>query len=388
MHNYNEALKIIQDQKTEPKTEMVRLEKAIGRYLVEEVESTIFLPPYNKAAMDGIAVASQDSSDFFSIIETIGAGDVPSASLKSGNCAKIMTGAMMPKGADKVIRIENIRTEGEKVFVTNPEKKSNVIKKGENLKPGNIVLTPRFIRPSDIAVLASLGINPVKVLKKPKVGIIITGSELIEPGEPVQDYTIYNCNGPQLVAQATDMGCETVYYGIIRDNMETIKKIISRALIECDMVLLSGGVSMGDFDFVPAALRENDVTIHFHNVGIKPGKPTLFGRRGETFVFGLPGNPVAVFVIFEIFVKPLIAKVYGIPYSAKNEDGRLENSIDRKDADRESFRPVRIENGRIIPLEYHGSSHINALSDANGLIQLEKGLKHIEKGSKVNVRIF
>ena len=170
--------------------------------------------------------------------------------------------------------------------------------------------------------------------------------------------------------------------------MENIKKVISRALIECDMILLSGGVSMGDFDFVPAALRENDVTIYFHNVGIKPGKPTLFGRRGETFVFGLPGNPVAVFVIFEIFVKPLIAKVYGIPYSAKNEEGILEDPIDRKDADRESFRPVRIEKGRIIPLEYHGSSHINALSNANGLIQLEKGVEHIEQGSKVTVRIF
>ncbi|MCK5198344.1 MAG: hypothetical protein KAR21_08340, partial [Spirochaetales bacterium] len=198
MHSYNAALKIIQNQKIEPKSEMVILKEAVGRYLVEEVISTIFLPPYNKSAMDGIAVASQDSSDFFSIVETIGAGDVPSLSLTRGNCAKIMTGAMMPKGADKVIRIENIRTEGEKVFVTNPEKKSNVIKKGENLKPGNIVLTPRFIRPSDIAVLASLGINPVKVLKKPKVGIIITGSELIEPGEHAQDYTIYNCNGPQL----------------------------------------------------------------------------------------------------------------------------------------------------------------------------------------------
>lgn len=388
MHSYNEALKIIQTQKTKPQTEIVNLEKAIGRYLVEEIESTIFLPPYNKSAMDGIAVASQDSSDFFSIIEIIGAGDVPGASLKRGDCAKIMTGAMMPKGADKVIRSENIKTEGDKVFVTNPEKRSNVIKKGENLKPGKLVLTPRLIRPSDIAVLASLGINPVKVLKKPKVGIIITGSELIEPGEPVQDYSIYNCNGPQLVAQATEMGCDTVYYGIIRDNMENIKNTISRALFECDIVLLSGGVSMGDFDFVPAALKENDVEIHFHNVGIKPGKPSLFGRKGETFVFGLPGNPVAVFVIFEIFVKPLIAKVYGIPYSSKNEDGILENSIDRKDAGRESFRPVRIENGRIIPLEYHGSSHINALSDANGLIQLEKGLKHIEQGSKVTVRIF
>ncbi|MBA7712519.1 Molybdopterin molybdenumtransferase [subsurface metagenome] len=190
----------------------------------------------------------------------------------------------------------------------------------------------------------------------------------------------------QLCAQTAAVGGRYKNYGIVPDEPKELKAVISEALVECDVVLVSGGVSMGEFDFVPEVLKENGVQIRFHKLAVKPGKPTLFGRKDETFVFGLPGNPVSTFVIFEVFVKTLLYRWMGINYDPVLIKARLSKAIKRRDSERLEFRLVKVAGGEIHPISYHGSSHLNALSQTNGLLRIERGVDFVEEGRELYVR--
>jgi len=177
-----------------------------------------------------------------------------------------------------------------------------------------------------------------------------------------------------------------VYYGIIADRKEALSKAVAQALAECDLLLLSGGVSKGEYDYVPEVLSENGVETIFHRVAVKPGRPTFFGRRNSTFVFGLPGNPVSSFVIFEVMVKALLFRRGGLTYNPVLYEGVLQKTLRRRDTERTEFHPVRLEGGKVFPLRYLGSSHLNALADANGLLTIPAGIKELAEGETVNVR--
>ncbi len=386
MIGVDRALEIIKSQETELKTERVRIENALGRLLVTEIESPIDSPPFAKAAMDGYAVDSSDTSGSFEVIEVVAAGEVPTGVVTRGKCVRIMTGAMMPEGADKVIPVEYTKEEDGIMYPIREETRYNVIGKAENLKKGSKVLSPRVLNPKEIGIIASMGIDSVEVAKKPVVGVIITGSELKDPGERLKPGQIYNSNGVQLCAQIGALACKPRYYGIVEDNRDTLNKMISRASAECDIVLFSGGVSKGDYDFVPGILEESGFDILFHRVAMKPGRPTLFGRRGNLFVFGLPGNPVTSFVIFEVMVKALIFRMAGLKYEPFLIRGRLKRDIRRKKIDRTDFRPVKIDREDIYPVEYHGSSHINVMAESNALLMIREGIRELKEGDYVDVR--
>jgi molybdopterin molybdotransferase len=382
------ALKILEDFEFTPRVEVVPTGEALGRVLAEDVPARVDSPPFSKAAMDGYALRASDGSERFQILEMIAAGDVPKNKIGPGQCSKIMTGAMMPEGADKIVRVEFTRESEGWMRVTEPEPYANIIERGENLRAGDPLLDPKVLRAQDIGVLASQGYASVSVAAVPMVGVITTGSELRSAGQQLEAGEIYNSNGPQLCAQVQAMGARWRNYGVVPDDPKQLAGAIDRALGDCDVLLLSGGVSMGDLDFVPGVLKTLGAQVVFHKLAVKPGKPTLFARKERSFVFGLPGNPVSTFIIFEVFVKLFLYRWMGITVKPRVVSGTLAEAIKRRDAQRLEYRPVRLEGRRIIPLAYHGSSHLSALREAEGLIRIAIGTARIEEGSELDVRLL
>lgn len=386
---FEEALAITLETPISKGTERVDFNDALYRVLAEDVFSDVDMPPFHKAAMDGYACRKEDLDQELKVLEVLAAGDVPSTSVGPGQCSKIMTGAMVPEGADTVIMVEqtaeytpgHIRFTGEK---TAP----NIARKAEDIKSGDKVLDQgTLILPQHTPILASVGCTSPLVSKKVRVGILSTGDELVEPNVIPGPGAIRNSNGFQLIAQVRASHCEPNYMGIIPDNEEDTNRAIGKAIAQNDVVILTGGVSAGDFDFVPKIMRKNGVNIRFQKVAVKPGRPTVFGTTENAAIFGLPGNPVSSFVNFEVFVKPLLFKMMGHQYQPLVLKMPLEIHYKRKKADRMEFIPVHINPaGTVVPARYHGSAHIHAISMANGIMRIPKGTLELKKGDSTDVR--
>ncbi len=295
----------------------------------------------------------------------------------------------MPQGANCVIMVEDVVETGKSSIRYQRDKvKNNICFTGEDIKQGELVLNKgTLVKPQHIAVLATAGcINPT-VYRKVRVAVISTGDELVEPANVPEPSQIRNSNAYQLIAQIQNFGAVPDYIGIAADTEEGTYEKIARALDGNDVVLLSGGVSMGDYDYVPKILNDLGVDVKFKSIAVQPGRPTIFGVKGDQFLFGLPGNPVSSFVQFELLVKPLLYKLTGLLY--KPTVWRLKMGIDyfRKRSTRLSWLPVMInDQGEVIPLEYHGSAHINALTFAHGLISVPIGKTELKKGEPIDVR--
>jgi molybdopterin molybdotransferase len=370
-------------------TERVSFTDSLNRVLAEDISSDIDIPPFNKATVDGFACRKSDLGIELDIIETIAAGNWPEKKISENQCSRIMTGAAVPEGADIVFMVEDsmILPSG-KVRYTGTFSRENISIRGEDIKNGDSVLKPgKLIRPQDIAVMASVGCTKVIVSKMPRVAVISSGDELVEPDDKPGISQIRNTNAYQLMAQIQRAGARGKYLGIARDDEEATYNIVKRAISECDLVLITGGVSMGDFDFVPSVLERAGVRILFSRVNVQPGKPTTFGIHPEALVFGLPGNPVSSFIQFELLVRPLISKMMGNQFTPVTIPLPMKDSFSRKSADRQAWIPVIItKDGLISPIEYHGSAHISALALADGIIALPVGKKTIEKGELIGVR--
>jgi molybdopterin molybdotransferase len=228
----------------------------------------------------------------------------------------------------------------------------------------------------------------VPTARPPRIGIITTGSELIEPGSPLEPGQIYNSNYYSLAAQVHACAAEPLAMGRIADTLEPTADLITRCLSQCDLLIISGGVSAGDFDFVPAAMKQAGVTLFFQKIAVQPGMPTIFGSKGSKIVFGLPGNPVSTFVIFEVFIKPMIMRLMGHHFQPMILPATLGNDFHRSQVARGAFLPLRVHQGRATIIPYHGSAHLNALSQANALLYVPAGLSEISAGSTVDVRLI
>jgi len=372
---------------------------AVGRVLREELHAAIDSPPFDKAAMDGFALRTADLHSGisgaglpdilpeFSITGCLGAGDVPQAEVGPGQCVQIMTGAMMPTGADKVVRVEYTKRVGDQVIITRPEPNINVIYAGENRKAGESLLrVPCRLRPQDIAVLASHGVAEVTVSEPVRVGIISTGSELLSPGEPPAIGKIYDSNAYQVAAYCVELGLPYTNYGTVGDNPVAIRQTYERALEENDMVISSGGVSMGEFDYVPSVLREMGAELLFHTIAYKPGKSTLFARLGNKCVFGLAGNPAASVVLFRVLIEPTLYRMMGIEPQDATLRGTLIEDIHRTGARRKEYRPAVYTAGQIRTIPYGGSSHMDAFAEANCIVELDVGVTELKAGEEIHVR--
>ncbi len=387
MIHLKEAFKILNKIPVFPREEAIPLEEAAGRILAEDVVSPIDMPPFHKSAMDGYAVSSTDDSKCFQVKEVIPAGYVPKKTVGPGQCAKIMTGGMLPEGTDRVIRREVTVEEEGVMRLAGEDIEQNVCFKGEDIKAGDRVLEQGIIlRPQEVAVAASVGKEKLKVYKKPLVGIAATGSEIVKPGLSLKKGQIYDSNTYSLGAQLKQLGVHPEKTIRIADSPGDIKTTIANLLETCDLVLISGGVSMGDYDYVPGILEELGVRLHFKKVAIKPGKPTVFGSKDKILVFGVPGNPVSTFVIFEIFIKPFIYRMMGHEFKPLIIQGKLKRELRREKSTRTAFYPVCFSGGEVEFPSYHGSAHILALTQANGLIQMTAGQEFIPEGALVDVR--
>jgi molybdopterin molybdotransferase len=391
MISFEDALNTVLSQKFRLDNERVDLSGSLGRILAEDVFSDMDMPPFDKSAVDGFAcMLKSGSTDTMTlqIIETIPAGTVPQKAILPGQCSRIMTGAMVPSGAGSVIMVEDSEIVGEQLVKVTPiPTGNNICYRGEDIRKGDLVLQRGIqITPARIAVLASVGAVTPLVAKLPRIAIISTGDELVEPAITPSLAQIRNSNAMQLEAQVRTVPANPAYYGIVTDEGPELRKIIDLALSENDVVLLTGGVSMGDFDFVPGVMQEAGIEILFKSIAIQPGKPTVFGRHNNTFIFGLPGNPVSSFVLFEIMVKPFLRRLMGC--TMEPVEFKLPMGVDftRRKSARKSMIPVIIRDGAVYPVEYHGSAHINAYSVANGIMAMEIGTTIVKMGEQVYVR--
>lgn len=392
MIEYTKAFNTIMKYASQVEIESVDINSALGRILAEDIKSDIDIPPFNRSAVDGYACRMEDLGNELTVVETIVAGSVPTRKIGKNECAKIMTGAIVPNGADCVVMVEQTKEVSEnKIEVLSDKTPTNICYRGEDVKKGSVVLRKGTrILPQHIAILASVGCVKPKVYRRIRVGIIVTGNEVIEPHRKPKASQIRNSNSYQLFSQLVQVGAIPKYYGIARDDKDEIAFLIRKASSECDFLIISGGVSMGEYDLVPDALAENKFRILFNKVSIKPGKPTTFAvSDGGKVCFGLPGNPVTTFVVFEIMVKPFAFKMMGHNFSPPEILLPLAKSFSQRIAERETWHPVKIDiKGEILPLEYHGSGHFLALADADGLICIPRGVVKIRKGTKVPVRLI
>jgi len=300
-----------------------------------------------------------------------------------------MTGAMLPAGADRVVRRECTREANGSMQITAEDRNRNVRKKGEDLQAGELALEKgSALQAAQIALLASLGLAEVPVARPPRIGILTTGSELAEPGTALGPGQIYNSNSYSLAAQVCALGAEPLLLGSIADNAEKTAEAIASSLQKCEILILSGGVSAGDFDYVPAAMTRTGFTLHFEKIAVQPGMPTVFASRGEKAAFGLPGNPVSTFVIFEIFIKPLLLRLMGHAYRPLIMPAVLTAAYGRSQGARTAFVPVACREGLAALVTYHGSAHLHSLSRANALLRVPAGQLSIPAGSTVDVRFI
>lgn len=389
MISFEEAYKTVMAASFSTGTETVPFDVSLGRILAQDVMSDMDMPPFDKSTVDGFACRRSDLGSELEIIETIPAGKQPLKELGAGKCSRIMTGAPLPRGADCVIMVEDsmIMSSGRMKFM-GEYSKPNISLKGEDIRTGELVLgTGKPITPQDIAVIASVGCTSLSVSKMPVVGIISSGDELVEPSYKPAVSQIRNSNGYQLLAQVQRAGGKGKYYGIARDDEQATYEIVAKAISECDIVLITGGVSMGDFDFVPSVLERAGVKMIFSRVNVQPGKPTTFGIHQRCIVFGLPGNPVSSFIQFELLVRPLIFKMMGGIWSPVTTELPMQESYTRRSSDRMGLIPVIITEARqVLPVEYHGSAHILSMSVAHGIITVPEGKSVINKGEIVSVR--
>ncbi len=323
-------------------TESVRLERCLGRVLAEDLRADRDLPPYDVSAMDGYAVRSDGVAIVparLEVIEDIKAGDMPSKTLQAGQCARIMTGAPLPEGADAVVRVEDTQAEsGNHVLINVAVKPGNDIRvRGESMRHGEVVLaTGTEITPGVIGVLATVKAAQVQVYRLPRVAILSTGNELEDIDDPVDQNKIPDSNSFALMAQLQALGIEPDLLGIARDDPAELEEYLQRGL-RFDMLLVSGGSSVGVHDYVRPVLESLGVRMKFWRVAMKPGHPVAFGITASScLVFGLPGNPVSSMVCFEEFVAPALRRMMGhtrlyrrtiaatLTHHVKHQHGRTE----------------------------------------------------------------
>jgi len=376
--------------------ENVDFQDALGRVLAEDISSDLDLPPFPRSAMDGYALRSEDVTHAptrLQVIGTVPAGTNPSFEVKKGQAAQIMTGAPVPLGANSVHIVEKTRLHGTDVEILELVKPGqNVVPRGKEVTTGDTVLRKgTLLDPAAVAVAATVGKTRLQVGRRPKVAVIATGNELVPPTLKPGPAQIRNSNGYSLSAQAANAGARVSYLGVAEDDKVSLSPLIRHGLTH-DVLLLSGGVSMGRLDLVEEVLAEFGVRILIDKVALKPGKPTVFGiGPNGNLVFGLPGNPVSTMVTFELFVRPALAKMAGSVNTGRPQlKATLKGPLASK-GPRRAYLPGWLETNsegalpEAHPIPSRGSGDIVAFSKANALLILPENIDLMETGETIRV---
>ncbi len=391
MLELQDALRIVTDLASERRvgTERVNLLEAFHRVLAEDVLSDTDIPPFSQSTRDGFACRRADLGHELKVIETLAAGVAPQNALGPNECARIMTGAAIPPGADCVVMLEHAEHPSENRVLCRPSSlRDNIHPQGMSVMAGETVLhAGDMIRAQQVAVLASVGCSRPLVSRRPKVGVIATGSELVEPDRKPEACRIRNSNSYQLSAMVLGASARPRNYGLVADDKGAIQAVLRKAMAENDVVVLSGGISKGDYDFVRGVLEENRVELVFDRVHVNPGRLIVFGISDSAFCFGLSGNPVSNFIIFELVVKPFLYMMAGHAFKASVSHAQMAATLTREAAEKDLWLPVLLAtDGRVHPVESRGSMSITSLCRADGLLHVPAGVTEVREGTTVVVR--
>ncbi|MDT4895414.1 MAG: molybdopterin molybdotransferase [Acidobacteriota bacterium] len=390
-----EAIRIIREQTKRLPIESIALADAFQRVLAEDVVADSDLPPFDRAQMDGYAVRSSDTTSGRAWLRVVGeaaAGRGWHDEMKAGEAVRIMTGAPVPAGADSVQQVEVTNEMDGVVEITKPTRPGQfIVARASEIRAGETVLrSGEEITAARMAALASFGYALVKVAKRPRVAVLATGSELVAVNaEPGKDQ-IRDSNSYSLGAYAQLAGAEVERLPLAGDDPELLQREIARTAARVDVLTLSGGVSMGVYDFTKAALLALDAEVFFERVSLRPGKPTVFARLGRTLVFGLPGNPVSVSVTFNLFARTALRAMQGCKDAAMIEEWAVLSRRAKGARERESYLPARLlsnEDGTLLaePLKWGGSSDFVAFTQATALVIVPAGITDMDTGAKVRV---
>ncbi len=372
----------------------------LGSVLAENVEADMDIPPFDNSAMDGYAVTAADTAAArpekpvsLRVIADLPAGRFPSQPIRSGETVRIMTGAPMPPGADAVIRTEEVeRCEGI-VWIRKPVPPGNDVRRaGEDVRRGDAVLREgTLVRASEVGMLATLGRKEAWVFRAPRVAVLTTGDELVEPGEPVTPGKIRNSNLYSISAQVMACGARPFLLGVARDSEAELEEKVNRGAAEADMLITSGGVSVGDFDMVKTILARMG-EILFWRVKMRPGAPVTFGRIRGKPMFGLPGNPTASMVAFEQFVRPAVLKMSGRTRLRRREvEATLDGAIKNRAGFRNFVRAIATEkNGEwfVRPAGAQGSGILRTMVQANALLVVPETVERLQTGDRARVQLL
>jgi molybdopterin molybdotransferase len=380
--------------------ELVPLSSAADRFLAETLQTPIHLPPFDNSAMDGYAVRSSDVSEAsrdkpvaLDLLGQVAAGDVFTGRLREGTCVRLFTGSPLPPDADAVVMQEDTQVAPGKagvILVCDSVKPwENVRLKGEDVKPGSIVgREGERITAPRLALLAAVGCQQVRVARRPVVGLLATGSELVEAGRPLAPGQIYESNRVTLANLIIKAGGLPKIYPLVTDEARATEEALGRALAESDAVVTSGGVSVGELDFVKAAWAALGGSLAFWKVAIRPGKPFVFGQRNGKFLFGLPGNPVSAFVTFLLLVRPALLRWQGAnPAGLPSHPCVLVEPLINR-GDRRHFLRVTVNERSEVRVAGPQASHmLGALAQANGLVDVPPR-SQLAAGATVQVMRF
>ncbi len=397
-----EALSLIEKHLPAPSRERVSPTIAAGRVLAEEVVAKENLPALSNSAMDGYALrtaevagASREMPVDLPLAGEIAAGEMPPGRWPAGTCLRILTGAPLPEGCDGVVPVEETEeiAGGVRFFADLAATGSNIRPAGEDVLIGDRVLAPgQILRPTEIGLLAALGVNKVSVTGRPRVGFMATGDELLAPDEAPRPGAIRNSNTPMIMAMLADLGIEGVDFGVAPDREDDLAAMLLPALEDCDLLISSGGVSAGRYDLVGKVLEDLGAEWVFHKIAQQPGKPVAFLTWRGKPVFGLPGNPVSGFFAFWYYVAPALRKVMGqTDAHPQHVIARLRGEI--------AGRPKKVFFGRAYtrwvgdhyeaePRPPHGSHVLSSLARANSFIILQPGTGELEEGAEVTAAFF
>lgn len=377
--------------------ERVQLHHAQGRILAESITSNIEVPPFDNSSMDGYAINTEHLTQAphqLTVVGTSLAGKPYQGQLKQGECIRIMTGAMMPQGANASIMQENVTREGTTIsFTESPKPHTNVRFAGDDIKVGDSILEAgRTLNAADLGLIASLGLSEIDVLRRPRIAFFSTGDELQRVGNPLQAGQIYDSNRYTLRAMLQKLDVELLDMGVVRDEPEAVEQAFTQAMQQADMLITSGGVSVGDADYVTQTLEKLGA-VNFWKMAMKPGKPLAYGKLGNCLFFGLPGNPVSVMATFLLFVRPSILKLRGNTQTQVNEISatttvELKKSAGRKDYQRGICHQNEQGEWLVSSTGMQESHLLRSMSQANCFIVLPREMGNAAKGSNVGIIRF
>lgn len=384
--NVEEALHHIYTAALPLSIEITPIENAINRVLAQSITATHALPSFDNSAMDGYAIRTSDSGKTLPQSCIVFAGDVNDVRLTEDQCIRIMTGAKIPQGCEAIVPIEDVTIEGDKVtFGANIKAGQHIRLKGEDIQYDMTLLEKgTFLSAHHITLLTSQGITHVKLYRKPRVAFFSSGNELKMHFETLGNNQLYNTNTPTFTARATELGCEVIFTGTAEDTIESIQNHIISSL-DADLIVTSGGVSVGDADYTKKAFQGLGFESAFESVEIKPGKPTTFGRIKDTLILNLPGNPLASALCFELFGQSIIHALSGRhdKYLSTITTRMAEPFVMKKG--RRSLIPGWFDGSAFTPSPNFGPGMVLPLSRANGYMMVDESVEKFEQGSEVKI---